>query len=233
MPGSHRHWGMDATRPVIIAAGTISHNGAPVTQLESILEFQSLTFHRMADTTEVPVFGSGGSMAKSFFILMLVAAQLLTGSGGSVYLCIGSDGSFCCVDSGPGSCTCCHEHADESQVACRSQECENADDRCAESCCEHQHADLPSDNGREERHVDDPCGCIHVAVMVPAGQPTSVARSSSASDRERLVQIVAGLPAECSAYEVSASPVLSSPSSGPPAVPDFHLTVVSTVILRC
>lgn len=172
-------------------------------------------------------------MAKWFFILMLVAAQLFSGSGGPVYLCIESDGSFCCVDSGPGSCTCCHEHDSKSQTAGSSHDCENADDTCAESCCGRHDAAPPADQGRDEHLVNDPCGCIHVALMVPAGQLMSVARSSSsAGDLERLVQVAVALPAECAAYEVAVLPQLSSPPCGPPAVPDFHLIVASTIVMR-
>jgi hypothetical protein len=42
-------------------------------------------------------------MAKSLRMLTLMTTQLLSGSGGGVYLCLSNDGSFHCFDGGPDS----------------------------------------------------------------------------------------------------------------------------------
>jgi hypothetical protein len=50
-------------------------------------------------------------MVRWLLVLALVATQLQSWSGGALYLCLKTDGSFCCIDEGPDSCTCCdHDH---------------------------------------------------------------------------------------------------------------------------
>jgi len=83
-------------------------------ELEEIRHFPSWT--RGATADRINTLGKsvcGVFMAKSLLILMLMTTQLLAGSGGSVYLCISNDGSYCCFDTGPESCMCCHEEQEE------------------------------------------------------------------------------------------------------------------------
>jgi len=161
-------------------------------------------------------------MAKSLLILMLVATQLLAGSGGSLYLCISGDGSFCCLDSGPGSCTCCHEQ-DDDPPACAS-DCDEVTCRC------HDRRETPADPTVEI--ANEGCGCIHIPLIVSAAQPTRVVRARTPTDAERLRQLMASLPS----IDVAHTAIVASPPAswgGPPAVPQFALTVVSTAVIRC
>lgn len=161
-------------------------------------------------------------MAKSLLILMLVATQLLAGSGGSLYLCISGDGSCCCLDSGPGSCTCCHEPDDDPQ-ACAS-DCDEVACRC------HDGRETPAAPTVEI--ANDDCGCIHIPLIVSAEQPTRVVRTATTTDAERLTQLIASPPSLDIGHTIS---VASPPASWgrPPAVPQFALTVISTVVIRC
>ncbi|GIX05064.1 MAG: hypothetical protein KatS3mg114_0933 [Planctomycetaceae bacterium] len=163
-------------------------------------------------------------MAKSLLILMLAATQLLAGSGGSLYLCISNDGSYCCFDSGPESCTCCIGH-DEEHAACVASE----RDGCACQCHDR--------DGKQQAEpsvaiADDGCGCIHIPLIVSAEQPTTATRPAATLSAERIALSIASL----ASIPCSHTSSVSSPPpfwSGPPAVPEYALTIVSTVVIRC
>lgn len=167
-------------------------------------------------------------MAKSLIVLVLMTTQFLTGISGSVYLCISNDGSYCCIDAGPASCECCHEPVEPSHDACCAEPgCEVA----SEFSCEAHDEDSPQPD-RHSFAAVDPCGCTHVPVMVSSDQPTTVARSSTAVDVERLSLLIA-LPLTLGSGLEIAVPSPHIHWSGPPAVPNFSLTVISTVVIRC
>jgi hypothetical protein len=165
-------------------------------------------------------------MAKSLIILMLMTTQLFAGSGESVYLCISNDGSYCCLDAGPETCTCCRNHEEPSEDAC----CSNA--ACAgEVACGHHDETSPCPN-YFGRIASDPCGCTHIPVMSSAAKPTTIARTSVRAEAERLALLDACLPTCFIGVDAATlSPHLRW--TGPPAVPDFTLTVISTVVIRC
>lgn len=167
-------------------------------------------------------------MVRPLLILMLMTTQLLAGSGGSLYLCVSNDGSYCCIDTGPASCTCCHEEESiHHDTCCGEPGCEVVSEYCYEP--HDEDAPQPDHHGLE---AVDPCGCTHVPVMVSSGQPVTIARSSTTTDTERLSQLVALPLALGSGLEIVApSPHIHW--SGPPAVRDFALIVISTVVIRC
>jgi hypothetical protein len=160
---------------------------------------------------------NGVFMAKSLLILMLVTTQLLAGHSGTLYLCVSDDGSFCCIDTGSASCVCCHDEEKSAHASC-----------CSDPECEEK----PTESQQLGLSAGDPCGCTHIPVMVSADQPATVSRSSIMTESERLSLHIALLSASFVYVEVVApSPHLCW--SGPPAVPDFALTVISTVVIRC
>uniref|UniRef100_A0A7C2NYS7 Secreted protein n=1 Tax=Schlesneria paludicola TaxID=360056 RepID=A0A7C2NYS7_9PLAN len=163
-------------------------------------------------------------MVKSLLILMLVATQLLSGSSGSVYLCVKSDGTCCCLDSGPVSCNCCHDHGELPQAL--------ADSGCDNVACHCHDRDGVRQAEQSAALVDDGCGCTHIPLIVAVEQPARIVRTALATDVERLAQLVAWLPALHVGDDV---PVLWPPTTGsqPTGVPDFALTVISTVVIRC
>jgi hypothetical protein len=162
-------------------------------------------------------------MARSLLILMLMTTQLLAGSGASVYLCIGSGGSYC-LDAGPDSCTCCHEEHGNTGDGCKHEH--------GDSACNHHDQDpQPIQLGTDGLTAVDQCGCTHIPVMLSSDLPTSTARTSVTLDVERLASLVA-LPLECRVNEW----LVDQPAfhrSDPPPVATFTLTVVSTVVIRC
>lgn len=169
-------------------------------------------------------------MAKSLLILMLMTTQLLAGSGGSVYLCISNDGEYCCLDTGPESCTCCEEHQHKAahETCCSEAGCSGKN---AEPECDHRNGSSPPSD-QPLVVLDDGCGCTHFPVAVSAAQATSAARSTFTVDIERLVLFVAWLPTRFS----GADAAVFSPQfrwRRPPTVPNFALTVMSTVVIRC
>lgn len=165
-------------------------------------------------------------MAKSLLILMLTVTQLLTGSGDSVYLCISNDGSFCCFDTGPDSCTCCH---DEHREAVHNA--------CCDSCGGVEHApngdvdEVTPMNANGSLSATDPCGCTHVLVMMSFDQSTGSISPCNSVDGARLIALLALPPTVALDQLVVAKPLFRR--SEPPRVPEFSLIVISTVVIRC
>jgi len=157
-------------------------------------------------------------MAQSLLILMLVTTQLLAGNSGTVYLCVSNDGSYCCIDTGSTSCECCHDEQEAAHDAC-----------CSDPAC----GDEAPPFRQQGLLAGDPCGCTHIPVLISADQPATVVRPSNRTESERLALLVAWLPSLFLGSQVGVLTSLPTRWSGPPAAPDFALTVISTVVLRC
>lgn len=160
-------------------------------------------------------------MARSLFFYMLVAAQLLSGSGGPRYLCISSDGSSC-FDTGPASCTCCLRSGDQKpniETTC-------SDDSTCRCGCHAAEGRPPS--GNQSILSSAPCGCTHF--LISAEQSTLLVRSTI--EAERFWQHFICLPVVMTSETVTI-PVQSIVSYRPPAVQNASLAVLSTVVIRC
>ena len=115
-------------------------------------------------------------MIRSFTILILTVAQVLSGLGCGGYLCLRRDGTICCVDQGAEGCDCCADSA------------ESLEGQSEDQCCSHQHndkcgavAENSTDgnvaNEQQKAHSDGfaaleslLCGCNHVPVCAPAAR---------------------------------------------------------------
>ncbi|MES2788481.1 MAG: hypothetical protein V4719_02595 [Planctomycetota bacterium] len=172
-------------------------------------------------------------MFKSFLILMLTATQLLAGSGGSVYLCIKDDGSFCCLDTGAMACRRCEE-AIPAAVEPQSSGC---------SCCSETAApklptakllteDDTSTSSELTLASPDPCGCTHVLIAQDQAQARAN-RISAQADVQQLVQMTAQLPASVALDGVDGSRNTSGWQYRPPTVESQALTVRLSVQIRC
>lgn len=106
-------------------------------------------------------------MLRSFVALALVAAQLHSWSGSSLYLCLNSDSGFCCIDAGPDSCDCCHREDD----ACNLE---------GDSCREHQH-EHESPAEQEHGWSTPPCDCVHLLILGERAPVVSRASSRQAT----------------------------------------------------
>lgn len=157
-------------------------------------------------------------MTKSLLMLALVTTQLLAGSGGSHYLCLSNDGTFCCVDAGPSSCTCCLPKMD-----------------CAEPIVGCSHAGEPG-NCQITTHsfsnvsAGIPCGCTHIQI---SAQTTPFGfRASTTTDTGRYSQIEALMP-----YDFSDPLAGDGPDSvyrrNSAQIPSPTLHILSNVLLRC
>lgn len=176
-------------------------------------------------------------MVKSFLILMLITTQLLAGSGGSVYLCIRNDGSFCCLDQGPTTCTCCddqetdfdnpHALATEKPSGC------GCDCGTAESTRECDNNDF-TEPARELVPLvsDDPCGCTHI--LLSYDQPSArVARMSDAPDGNQFYQYTADLDAVSVIDGVNGFRHSPARRFWPPTSPSQALMTLSWVLIQC
>jgi hypothetical protein len=166
-------------------------------------------------------------MAKSLLVLMLMATQLLAGSGGSLYVCIGHDGSFCGLDSGPESCQC-SDHDHQPHDACRDSYC----DHTSEFCDEDDHHEVDQAFSPSVFLDSDGCGCTHIPLMLSSDRPARFARTSLTTQSEPLGFVVALLPFWNCASHTDAL-LANGRRNGPPAASDFALMAISTTIIRC
>jgi len=166
------------------------------------------------------------SMAKSLLILLLLTTQLLAGSRGAVYVCLDSDGSICCLDSGPESCACCKVE----------------EPRCAQSdgeCSHHSAAEAEPRKGSlvtiaedQATCVSGPCECSHVLI---AAAVNSAACSTASCETERLARLLDSIQivAESSSFDIPATPILPANWGVPEPLPSPTLSMIATVVLRC
>lgn len=176
-------------------------------------------------------------MTKSLLVLFLMATQLLAGGGGSLYVCISHDGSFCCIDSGPETCECCSNHEAVQHDSCCHARHEHpdvsGDDRC-------QHDGDQHDGGpcAESRMLaspaaphDDVCGCTHIPLMMTSVRQSPLARISMPNG-ERFE-----CPTALRSFSQCASSIdallLCGRWNGRPVGYDYALTVIATTVIRC
>lgn len=166
-------------------------------------------------------------MARVLCVLMLVGAQLLTGSGGSFYVCISNDLSCICLDSGPATCICCQ---------CKEKVGECGRCRCQVSCksCAKPRQNEKTPNSSALGFLSDqPCSCTHVLIATSAGQASSVIRALTMTDTERFVQLFVSQLCIFTGNEVVAPPVFNFCWRSLSPIRDFASTVISTVVIRC
>lgn len=167
-------------------------------------------------------------MSRSLTMVTLMATQLLSGSAGAVFLCVCNDGSSVCICSGPDACTCCGESRERSPERCLDKPSTEAESKhCCGAC-----ADDPVQS--DVFCADDraPCGCTYIPLMVEPVQPTTMARSAIMETFERYSLLDSLVPTSVGSDELDMRPP-GRRSLQPPAVPDFTLTVNSTVVIRC
>lgn len=174
-------------------------------------------------------------MIKSVLILMLAATQLLTGSGG-VYLCIRNDGSCCCLDAGPQTCTCCDDENTDghNQPTLIAQESAACGCRCSDSgpsgtCDEHresQSAELAI------IALSDPCGCTHVRLSHDQ-TANCIARAGSAPESSVYAPMCADLSNYANADAGTGSRLALCRRLATPPTRSGSLTLLSWVSIQC
>ena len=173
-------------------------------------------------------------MFRLSFILTLAAMQLLTGSSRAVYLCVSNDGSLCCLDSGPLSCTCCHD--DHDSKACGNASCEVATEECESKCSHHDDEQSCPNDSQLPKTEDSPavangtCSCTHE--LVSTGQVGNNLRSSMTDQVSDALQLFNCSPIAAHQQAVVAFDGHAS-WQGPPLMPDATLAALSTVVIRC
>ena len=160
-------------------------------------------------------------MSKPFVILVLIAMQLLSGSGSSVYLCIGADGSLD-IHSGLNSCKCCKADGNTDRQC------------CGRDISAHQHSSCAASRKKCTTHVASKatatCDCTHIPIARASNQPSGVTRTFVELDRQRVSSLVI-LPGHvnCDRQLVSRSMMYAVDK----AVDDFSLAMVTLVVIRC
>lgn len=176
-------------------------------------------------------------MFKFSLILMLVAVQLLSGSSRAVYVCVSSDGNFCCLDAGPQSCSCRHDI--EISSACNHEGCSAKSNQGAADC---QHGRSSGDSGccgQSEDYADlsgsnlsgsvGASPCSHE--LMALGTVATVVRTS-------LIDAISGwmiLPDRLA--DVRLRDLMNHDASvrwrNPPPRTDARLMALSTFVIRC
>jgi hypothetical protein len=160
-------------------------------------------------------------MTKTLLILLLMTMQLLAGSGASVYLCIGSDGSYG-IETNTESCLCDNDDDHDESCPC------DCDDRH----CEHRETAVHIQFTGDGVGKAMPCGCTHIPLIVSSNQSDLYVRSVANHDTDRQLLLLA-VPSNDSIFGELASCAVERWHVAHADVPDFSLTVVSTVVIRC
>lgn len=167
-------------------------------------------------------------MIKSFLILMLATTQLLTGSGGSVYLCIKSDGTFCCLETGAQTGRCCQDEmpvVDEEPSECAC---------CREAASPSLPIEEPAPISSFEPTLasNDACGCTHVLIARDPAH-AKLTRLSALSDVQQWAAIAVDLPGLIVADRLHELRFKAGGEYRPPAVESQTLILRSAVQIRC
>lgn len=167
-------------------------------------------------------------MLRSLLFLMVVTAQLLPGGGGSIYLCIANDGSYCCLDAGPATCRCCPHGIGDSKPAGKNESASHGYAAASEMCC-HRH-DGAEEAGYEVSLTSDPCGCTHL--LISARHTTPVARPRTTSQTDQLSRPAVLMPGWAACHLMVAGSRRER-WDHPPWARGLALSTLSTVVLRC
>lgn len=150
-----------------------------------------------------------------------MASQLLTWRAGDVYLCLHGDGTFCCLDPGPETCTCSSESL--AETICQPAHCH---------CAPVDHRDHEHDGGQSSGPLPvslsaDECTHLWIAGITPLAD----LRSGLAERCEAAAGSWAAVSGDLLVFpDVDVGAPLSSPRRW---IPPLFLTVLSTVALRC
>lgn len=175
-------------------------------------------------------------MTRAILILTLMTTQLLSVSGDAIYLCVRNDGSTCCVDAGPESCTCCQAPAELADSdPCHESDCgshaSDHDHGSVAACCEDQglpDSEFPAFCGV----IVDACDCTHIPLTVPSEQPTINSWQSAAADIDFHAFLLAAVGQEREIVSLTQDFSLQQWLCEAPSI-DFALTVISTIVIRC
>lgn len=168
-------------------------------------------------------------MFKLSLVLMLAATQLLAGSCKAVYLCINVDGEFCCLDAGPGACTCHHDdHQADGHTACEHGVEQAMSHSCGHEGESHNSKSSLGDETPELASLDSEC----THQLVAAGHTASVGRTTASHDVLDALHFCSCIPdLQAIAFNVDQS--AEGGWTGPPLMPSAALRVLSTVNIRC
>jgi len=164
-------------------------------------------------------------MLKALLSLVLVATQILSGSGAMLYLCLSENG-FHCVDFGPNSCTCCHSPAEQ-------------DDFAHDGCCSESAVTCDSDRSKHSKSENvapqivpsDSCGCTHI--QITSQRSTSIFPPTSSTDVERQFQFAAVLPS-FRIHDLRIDDRFDPGGiRGSLIIPSQTLIFLSSIVLRC
>ncbi len=195
----------------------------------------SLTDSQSVDKTMSLIVSGILDVSRLLVGTMLIATQILTGSGYGRALCLRSDGSVCCVHAIAEECSCCehghgqqecgHEHDDDCQLVC----CIAGNDQ---PDCDDEPDGLNTSGPEFPLTSELPCGCRHLPITSGPASTTQkseqVKSTPKASASEHgIVQDQIHQSMRCEPLVVGCNPHWS------PHCLSVGLTIVSSTVIRC
>lgn len=164
-------------------------------------------------------------LVRTILILMMLTSQIIAGMGGSVYLCISSQGIN--LDAGPSACTSC-DSVDDHKTPERHPTCLKSDHHSSCGCGE-----TPFSHGlaNDVASIDDSCDCLHILVTESSNVPATVTSSTA----EIEFRITISDAAILSQSQLDSSRFVQNVVASPrhQVVFDSTLSILSNVIIRC
>lgn len=160
-------------------------------------------------------------------IQLLIATQLLAGSGQTVYLCVSLDGTYCCVDDGPNACHCTAEvvvPATTGFSCCTSHVVCCPPTITDKLCLDSQSA---ADALGAQSH-----GCTHIPLELSSTDPATLSRLDADQHGQPLLAIAVYSPPVWDLPVLPSPPRVGRGQTDPP-LPSYSVAVVSTVVFRC
>jgi hypothetical protein len=122
-------------------------------------------------------------MPRALLIVALLTAQFISWNASPLFICMDGDGELC-VDLGPGSCNCQHQH-DSAKNA--------------------------GNEGREQRVKDTSCDCTHVQITVAWTAVTVSPEGTRSVVLPSLTAVVSEVDGACLRLPRSTEALLSPP----------------------
>lgn len=164
-------------------------------------------------------------LVRTILILMTLTSQIIAGMGGSVYLCISSQGIN--IDAGPTACTSC-DSTEDHKTPERHSTCVKGEHHSSCGCGE-----TPGSRSlaNDVASLDDSCDCLHILVTESSNVPATVTGSTAEIEFRVMISdatILSQSLLDCCRFEQN---VAISPRHQ--VIYDSSLSILSNIIIRC
>ncbi len=174
-------------------------------------------------------------MSRLLLGTMLIATQILSGSGYGRTLCLRSDGSICCVHAMAEKCGCCehghgrqecsHEHDDACDLVC----CIAGN---SEPACDEEPTGLDTISPEFPLTSEMPCGCRHLPISSGFASTTQKSDQVKSSPKASASEHGFGHDHNRQSMRRESLVMECNPHWSPHCL-SVGLTIVSSTVIRC